>query len=389
MKAPALIYSRLQQHLDKQAVGFPGTRSRVELRILERIFEPREAEIATCLSYRLEPLDKVFQRARRLVDSPDELERVLSDILGKGGIACETKNGVRHYCLVPLIVGMFELQLSKLNTEFVQDLNEYTNDPRFGLELLSTKLPQMRTIPVEKSIRVQHKVSTFDEASSLLQNADPPFVVLGCVCRKKRAVEGHSCEKTHRQEICLAMGGSAESILLSGSGREITREEAASILEQNQKEGLVLQPSNTVKAEFICSCCGCCCGMLRMQKRLPKPLDFWASNHRAMVDESLCCGCGACVRRCQVDAVHLSADEKAVVDLRRCLGCGVCVVSCRNQAISLIKKNGDVRPPETRRDLYDQIMADKGGRLKKVKTAGKILTDAVRTGQTHLLQRPN
>jgi Na+-translocating ferredoxin:NAD+ oxidoreductase RNF subunit RnfB len=283
---------------------------------------------------------------------------------------------------------MFELQLGRLNPEFLQDLNEYINDPQFGLEILGTKLPQMRTIPVEKSIRVQHKVSTFDEASFLLQHADPPFVVLSCVCRKKKALEGSSCGKTHREETCLSMGGTAESILSSGNGREITREEAASILEHNQKEGLVVQPSNTVKAEFICSCCGCCCGMLRMQKQLPKPLDFWATNYRAVVDENLCCGCGVCVQQCQVDAIRLSPDEKAVVDLKRCLGCGVCVVSCRKQALALARKPDDARPPETRGELYDQIMAEKGGRIRKVKTAGKILFDAVCTGQTHLLKRP-
>jgi hypothetical protein len=56
-------YVLLQRHLDRQAVGFPATRSGVEIRILKHIFSPREAEIATCLTYKPEPLETVFERA--------------------------------------------------------------------------------------------------------------------------------------------------------------------------------------------------------------------------------------------------------------------------------------------------------------------------------------
>ena len=44
------LYVRLQKHLDRQAVGFPATKSGVEIRILKHIFTPEEARIATCLS---------------------------------------------------------------------------------------------------------------------------------------------------------------------------------------------------------------------------------------------------------------------------------------------------------------------------------------------------
>jgi hypothetical protein len=62
-------YVNLQKHLDNQALGFPATRSGVELKILEHIFTPAEAEIACCLSYQFEPLDAIYSRARHLVES--------------------------------------------------------------------------------------------------------------------------------------------------------------------------------------------------------------------------------------------------------------------------------------------------------------------------------
>ena len=381
------VYIKLQKHLDNQAVGFPATRSGVELKILKHIFTPQEAEIATYLSYRLEPLKTIFDRVGHLVESPEELEALFDRIQKKGGIESKIKNGKKHYCNSPLVVGMYEFQLGRLTPEFIKNFDEYTSDKKFGIEFLSTELPQMRTIPVAKSIHPQHHVSTFDEVTSLLRQAEAPFVIIECICRKKKSMEGKSCKATDRKETCLAMGAVAQTVLLSGNGREIARDEAVSIIEKNQKQGLILQPSNTEKAEFICSCCGCCCGMLSVHKSLPKPLDFWAANFQAAVDMESCEGCGVCEKRCQVNAVRVSAKKQhALVDLNRCIGCGVCVTGCPTNAISLLKKPNQVKPPQTREDLYEIIMAKKKGRLGKLKLTGKLFVDALRNGQTDLLK---
>ena len=292
-----------------------------------------------------------------------------------------------HYCNAPLVVGMYEFQLNRLTPDFIKDFNEYTSGKEFGIEFLSTKLPQMRTIPIAKSIHPQHNVSTFDEVATLIQQAEGPFAINPCICRKKKSFEGKSCRKTDRQETCLAIGSMARMELESGAGREITRDEAMAIIEKNQKQGLVLQPSNTEKAEFICSCCGCCCEMLRTHKVLPKPLDFWATNFHAEVEREACDGCGACEKRCQVGAVKVPAKKRpAQVNLDRCLGCGVCVTGCPTQSITLVKNPAEVRPPLTREDLHEVIMAGKKGRLGKIKLTGKLIVDSVRTGHMKLIK---
>jgi electron transport complex protein RnfB len=377
------IYVRLQKHLDNQTVGFPATRSGVELKILKHIFTPEEAELTQYLRYKPEPIQTIFERVGHLLETPEELERLLDRIQKKGGIESTIKNGLTHYCCAPLVVGMYELQIGRLTPEFIRDFNEYTATKKFGIEFLSTKLPQMRTIPVSQSIHPQHHVSTYDEVTSLLQKAEATFAILECICRKKKEMEGHSCKVTDRKETCLAIGSMARMALRSGNGREIARDEALATLEQNQKQGLVLQPSNTEKVDFICSCCGCCCGMLAVHKSLPKPLDFWATNFLAQVDADKCEACGACENSCQVGAVVVSEEKRyAVVAPARCLGCGVCVTSCPTDAITLSKKSTEVKPPQTREDLYGIIMANKKGRLGKLKLTGKLVVDAIHTGQT-------
>jgi Pyruvate/2-oxoacid:ferredoxin oxidoreductase delta subunit len=381
------IYNQLQRHLDRQAVGFPATKSGAEIRILKHIFTPREAEITTCLTYKFEPLETVFERAADLVESREELAELLEQIGNKGGIETKIKDGKKVYCNAPLVVGMYEFQLGRLTPEFIKDFDEYTTDRKFGVEFLSTKLPQMRTIPIARSIQPRHDVSTFDEVRALLQHAESPFSIFECICRKKKDLLGEPCKVTDRKETCFAVADMARAVLRTGVGREISLDESISILEQNQKDGLVLQPSNTERAEFICSCCGCCCGMLTVHKVLPKPVDFWASNFYAVVDTDACSGCGNCEKRCQVGAAKLSEkDGKSSVDLNRCIGCGLCVPTCPEKAISLVKKKKEVRPPQTREDLYDIIMTHKKGKLGKLGVTGKLMVDAIRTGQTHLLK---
>ena len=381
------VYIDLQRHLDSQAIGFPATKSGSELRILKHIFSSKEAEIATCLTYKFEPIEMVFERAGHLVESPEKLSEILHGIEKKGGIELKIMDGKSLYRNIPLVVGMYEFQLEKLTQGFIKDFDDYTSDKKFGIEFLSTKLPQMRTIPVAKSIQPQHHISTFDEVTMLLQQAEPPFSIFECICRKKKELGGEPCHVTNRKETCFASGSLAQAVLRRGIGRKITLDESLSILDQNQKQGLVLQPSNTEKAEFICSCCGCCCGMLSMHKSLPKPVDFWASNYYAAVDTDACNGCGTCEERCQVGAIRVSEQkQKTSVDLNRCIGCGLCIPTCPQEAISLQKKLKEVRPPQTRDDLYDIIMSNKKGRFGKLKITGKLVIDAIRTGQTNLLR---
>ena len=106
--------------------------------------------------------------------------------------------------------------------------------------------------------------------------------------------------------------------------------------------------------------------MLLLHKSLPKPLNFWATNFHAVVNEYECEGCGNCEDRCQVNVVKVSdKKQNAVVNKDRCLGCGVHVSSCPSEAIYLKKNSIELRPPETRKELNDIIMKNKKGVMGK------------------------
>ena len=388
MNAEDRIYERLRRHLDRQAIGFPASRNGAHLRVLRHIFTPDEARIAAHMSDRYESIGTLYARVRHLVASPDALDKILDRILKKGGIEVKVEDGHRTYANAPLVVGMYELQIGRLTPEFVDAFKAYTSSARFGLEFLGTALPQMRTIPVERSIQPRHNVATFDEATALLARASGPFVILECICRKKKRMEGESCRCTDRRETCLGIGSIAQTVLLSGNGRAVSRDEALAIIRANQKDGLVLQPSNTEEAAFICSCCGCCCGMLGLHRSLPTPVAFWTSNYLARVDQAICNGCGICQRRCQVGAVVVAAPQMpASVDEKRCLGCGQCVESCPQQALMLCKKRIEIKPPPNRENLYAFLKSHRKGPLEKAALVGKLAIDILRTGNANLLKK--
>jgi electron transport complex protein RnfB len=132
----------------------------------------------------------------------------------------------------------------------------------------------------------------------------------------------------------------------------------------------VLQPSNNQKVEFICACCG----MLGIQKMLPRPVDFWAANYYAVVNAEACNGCGTCVKRCQVNAVKMDAKAGiARINLDRCIGCGNCVTSCPSGALSLVKKEKPTTPPADAGNLYKIIGDNKPGTLGKIRVVSRLI----------------
>ena len=356
-------YRLLQKHLDRQAVGFPATRSGADIHFLKRMFTPEEAGLALHLSYRPSSLQTIMLTASGEY-TEDRAVQLLGSMSMNGAIGFKEKDNEDCWFVLPMVIGMFEAQDGCPTADFLKDAGEYMSTLAFSKSILATDPPQMRTIPINVSISPEHNVATYDQISLLIENSEGPFAVLPCICRESQAIQGKACEVTSRTETCFGMGSMAAMVLRRGHGREVSREEALSILQQNQDDGLVLQPSNAQHAEFICSCCGCCCGMLKMQKMLPHPIDFWVTSFQAEINTDACTGCGLCVKRCQVDAVVLrGSPKKAVIGRTRCIGCGLCVPTCPTDAISLIPREQEAVPPMNEEELNDRIMSNKKGAM--------------------------
>jgi Fe-S-cluster-containing hydrogenase component 2 len=67
-------------------------------------------------------------------------------------------------------------------------------------------------------------------------------------------------------------------------------------------------------------------------------------------------------------------DDVAVVNLDRCIGCGVCTTTCPTEALRLHKKDRLHVPPRTQNELYKNIMVERFGLLKTLKTVARVMS---------------
>jgi|WetSurMetagenome_2_1015567.scaffolds.fasta_scaffold01060_5 Na+-translocating ferredoxin:NAD+ oxidoreductase subunit B len=345
------IYEALAAHLDRLPAGFPRTPDGVEMRILRRLFSPEEAKLAQLLTVRPESAAAIAARTSR---NPEELGPKLESMAKKGLIFRYRKGDQVFYMAAQFVIGIWEYHVNDLDPDLIKDMNEYL--PYFFDPKIMVKTPQLRTIPISKALSVEQKIMAYDKAREIVLEQEE-IIVASCICRKEREIMGEGCNRP--LESCLVFGAGAQYYADNGLGRRIDHDEALRVLDEAEKKGLVLQPSNAQKAVNICTCCGCCCQILKNLKRLPDPANHVASNYFADVDQDTCTGCGVCIERCQMDAIAI--DETARVDSNRCIGCGLCVPTCPEEAVSLTAKpEGERRtPPSQFYETYKNIAMER------------------------------
>lgn len=329
-------YERLRVFLDSLPAGYPATPDGVELKILQKLFTPEEAELTMKLSREPEVLSEIAARIGR---EEAGLEAELEALVKKGLIFRIRDNGQVKYQAYQFMVGIYEFQVQRLDEEFARLFEEYL--PYYGLSMGRLKTKQLRVIPVESSITADRHVAPYNRIREMVQGQEL-ISVAECICRKEQHLLGKECDRP--KETCLGFGQFARFYIDNGWGRQITVEEALDILDSAEEAGLVLSPSNTQELAHICCCCPCCCPILRAVKVVPKSKYVITSGYQARIDPESCIGCNECLERCQVEAIR---QENGIAEIRpeKCIGCGLCVAACPEEAISLAELEGVELPP--------------------------------------------
>ena len=107
------IYQKLAEHLDTLPQRFPtNTGTGLELKVLQHIFTPEEAETAIQLQTMPElPADI----AARIGKTPEETEALLLEMSKKGQILRLGKPGEHKFMAAPFMVGISQLSLSRIS----------------------------------------------------------------------------------------------------------------------------------------------------------------------------------------------------------------------------------------------------------------------------------
>ena len=127
------VYKRLAKKLDELPNGYPETENGVELRILQKVFTPEEAENTLKLRPAAETVEEI---ANRLGTPVHEMQAILDDLVMKGQIGTFKRGGKQMYKMYPFAVGIYEEQFlrkdkdEKWLKEFCELFEEYL--PFFG-----------------------------------------------------------------------------------------------------------------------------------------------------------------------------------------------------------------------------------------------------------------
>jgi Na+-translocating ferredoxin:NAD+ oxidoreductase subunit B len=323
-------YKRLAEQLNSLPNGFPATDDGRELKLLAKIFTPQEAELAVQLTANFETAEEIA--ARTGIETAD-LRKQLKQMSRNGLIEAGRKDGALAFKLMPFVVGIYEMQVNRMDAELAHLFEDYFQSA--FRQLLTVKPQFHRVIPINETVRNSMEVRPFESAAEIV-NAMQSWGVIDCICRKQKALIGQACE--HPIDVCMIMSLRTNAFDAQPAIRSLTKTEAMATLHRAAQAGLVHSVSNSQEETYyICNCCTCSCGILRGMAELGIANVVASSAFVNQVDEVLCSGCEACISACQFDALVMEG-PLATVEAVRCVGCGVCVLACSTGALGLVRR---------------------------------------------------
>ncbi len=283
-----------------------------EYRILAPIVTDDMCSVA--MHMRLEKARTAAELARRCSADVGFVQKQLDKLVEAGIVRTRTEDGVLGYYYPIWVPGIMEGILSnREQCDRYPDLGycfeEYT---RRRIEMLAPTLNSgklgmsfMRVMPVMSAIENNSRTASYDELSTLIENATA-ISVGPCSCRRARRLMGEGCGHLE-EDMCMYLNDNAVNYAKTGAHRLVTKEEAYEILKRAEDNGLVHEINQTPGFEdstAICNCCGCSCFALRIAE-LFRAKNAIRSNFTARVDKEKCVACGQCVENCQTNALRL------------------------------------------------------------------------------------
>lgn len=351
-------YKRLALRLDALPNGFPATEDGAELRLLEKLFTPEEAELAAKLRLTLETSQQIAERIGR---DENETRLMLKTMTKRGLIKAGKLDSALGFGLMPFAVGIYEFQVERMDAEMAELFETYYQQA--FAQVLAVSPQVHRVVPVNQTVRTGMEIAPYESVTAIVDQAKS-WGVLDCICRQQKALIGDPCE--HPLDVCMTFSSVPGAFDHNKTIRALTRDEAMHTLDRAADAGLVHSVGNNQEGLwYICNCCSCSCGILRAMAEMGVANVVAHSSYINVVDEMLCNGCEDCVDYCQFDALSLDGYMMTVSELS-CVGCGVCVPHCDIEALQLVMREEKVVPPKTELDWMAARAAARGTDMQDV-----------------------
>ncbi|MBU0674499.1 MAG: 4Fe-4S binding protein [Proteobacteria bacterium] len=187
------------------------------------------------------------------------------------------------------------------------------------------------------------QVVTIEDIREIVGRA-ATVVRIPCACRwaslKKEARCCYSVSytpETWYQDLDMGYFGTAPDMGLE----RVSTEAAIGQMEALEKEGAV-HTIWTMVTPFIGAICNCqpgdCLGLRTLAINVET---MYRGEQMAVVDSSLCNGCGSCQEACHFGAIGSNGsgeEARAMIDCGKCFGCGLCRNHCPQEALSMMPR---------------------------------------------------
>jgi len=345
--------------------------------LVEHMFDEEEAQVMRHIKpFRLgKTAEAIAAGLNRPVDEVDAILRRLCGekciILGHG------PQDHQSYHFLPLFPGVMENILFRNSRGGITPWHERfavlfdtLYNTGYIVDYSKHHAEMVRFLPVNQGIVSDARAWPSDRLEEILDRFRS-FAVTFCQCRMAMDLKGEACGKP--LETCVMMGVLAEHMVSQGRMRRIDKQEVLDIKKNAEDNGLVTWIGNVESiagSNISCSCCGCCCYMLRMTTQFSVPAMIARPHFLPRHQRSRCRACGACMRVCQTGAISFDASYKnRIFDHARCLGCGLCVGACPHAALELQEASGVKNPP---RNAFSYLLRILPGIVKNTLNAMEI-----------------
>lgn len=327
--------------LDKYSTSVPNSsvaKSKYLPLIFDQITSRKDQEILLSLPNNPKKVAKLSNISEK------EAACALHDLYMRGFIWVEenTKDGPQ-YCFADVGILMdsvlFDPRYDQYGDEFFDIWKKYWNEEHIYLYQSDNTF---RVLPVEEVIRGT-RVLLYEKASQIIQKARR-IAVQRCACR----IRERRCDNP--LETCISFDNLADYVISRDIGREISTEEAMSIIKKSEDHGLVHQTVNSNDPDVICNCCSCCCSFLRSIIYYGKKAASAKSRYVAVFDRQRCLDCKEliCTEKCVFGGIR-QENGRLIIDSTMCWGCGLCARTCPENVVRMkelrsidhIPKSGD------------------------------------------------
>jgi len=350
------VYGQMRGVMAKRGMRIPDIPEFYEM--CQVLFTLEEAEINNVMPSRLTTPSVIAQEAGR---NEKEVTAILETMADKGLCLSVVREGTRQYVGTPFEPGIFEYVFMRgTKTDRDREIARAIHNYRTAAEALRSgppiiSYPPTRVIPVDKVIKAETIIQTYDQVVAYIEKSEP-IAVGTCYCRHQALLLDEDDDCGMPNEVCFTFFATAEYLSERGLSRKVTKEEAIDIMRQAEEAGLMHATGNSQRLDALCNCCGCHCARLKPILMQPKPAEVVPHGFEPSFDSGLCTFCAICIDRCPANALVLGDGDVPDRNVDRCIGCGACASGCPEGAIILVERPGASVPPVDRYALREEMI---------------------------------